>query len=532
MNHDSGELNGETVYDLLSAEMAANQDNYRYSLSIYLKQAALTGDPGIAKRAAYIAQYLKDQASLIKALTMWITAAPKDIEPQQILTSVFFSQGKFTDAIEYFKASLAQGETKVLLLLTGQLGKMQTSAIYAYIDLLTNTLGPNTSVEHLVTLGILQDHTRQHEDAISNYEKALQLSADSPTALFQKADSLRRLKRYPESLITLNKLLANTPDDRQYNALHIQLLFLLKQDNKAIAAIDKLIESSPEDTPFHSYLALTALDSSHLSKSKSIFQALLLKHPDNTSAYFYLGVIAERRNLFQLAIENYLQVIHGNNILQAHTRAVSLHKSASNKAKVERIIEQFIRSAPEKKITYVLMHADWLHKFEYVKQALNLLDTNIRENPENTDLLYARAMYLEPFSFDAAERDFLKILQLTPDNPVVLNAFGYTLTVHTSRYSQALTLIEKALQLSPKDPATIDSMGWVLYKLKRYDEAVKFLSEAYLLYNDPEVAFHLIAALVSVNDLARARQLYNQISDSHPSNKFVEKARKSLEISK
>ena len=222
-------------------------------------------------------------------------------------------------------------------------------------------------------------------------------------------------------------------------------------------------------------------------------------------------------------------MLSGSNQLQAHTRAISLHKQASDKGQVEKITEQLILSHKKNQTTYLLMLADWLNKFEFSADAISLLDKHILQQADNTDLLYTRAMYLEPVDFSAAERDFKRVLDLSPNNAVALNAYGYTLTVHTDRYLEALNLIERALALAPKDPATIDSMGWVLYKLKRYDEAIKYLSQAYLLYDDPEVASHLIAALADNNDLEKANQLFIKISNSHPDNKFVEQARQSLE---
>ncbi len=530
ISYVQGELNGQTLYDLLAAELAGNQKNYHYSLAKYLKQATLTNNADIAKHAAYIAQHLRDQESLTRAIKIWMNAAPNDPEPQQILANILITQGKYTEAMPYFNRALSQGGNKVLLLLSSQVKNMNDSELIAYVKLLTlPTQDSSLNSERLVTLGIFQAELKKYEQALVSFNRALSISADLPSALLQKAETLRSLKRYVESLKSIDILLENASEDLQYNALKIQLLFLLKRDRQALSSIEKLIASKPNDTDFHNYLGLTALDFNQLEKSKFIFQTLLERQPNHTAPYFYLGIIAERNKLFPLAIQHYLQVTNGTNTLQAHTRAIALHKSAIDKKAVTQIANKFIEQKTSDQASYVLMLADWLNKFKFNTEAINLLNKHLILKPDNTDYLYSRAMYLEPLDFNAAERDFKKVLLITPDNAAVLNAFGYTLTVHTSRYSEALILIEKALKLAPKDPATIDSMGWVLYKLKRYEEAVEYLSEAYLLYNDPEVASHLIAALASVKAFDRANKLFDEISGSHPNNKFVEQARKSLE---
>jgi len=528
--YQPGELNGETLFDILSAELAANQDHYDYTLKKYLKQAELTRDPNLAKRAASIAQYLRDTQALSKAVKLWIIADPSEPEPRQILANILITQGKFTEALPHFKTALDQGQGKALLLITSQLGKMSDTEVTSYIELLEAVdIDASLNNDRLVSLGILQRHLKQYDLALQNFNRALKSSADLPNALYQKAETLKSLNRYTEALSTVQLLLADAADDRQYNALEIQLLFLLKKNKQGIAKIDLLITKNENDVPLQNYLALTALDFNQLDKSKSILEKLLRSSPINSSPYFYLGIIAERNDQPLQAIENYLQVDSGSNLLQAHPRAISLHKKSADKKKVENITEQLIASHKENQTTYLLMLADWLNKFEFRQDAISLLDKNIQLQDENPALLYTRAMYLEPVDSPAAERDFKRVLALTPENAVALNAYGYTLTVHTNRYQEALTLIERALTLPPKAPATIDSMGWVLYKLKRYEEAIRYLSQAYLLYDDPEVASHLIAALAGNNDLERARQLFIKISNSPPDNKFVEQARQSLE---
>lgn len=531
-NYQFGELNGETVFDILSAEIAGNQDNYDYSLEKYLKQAKLTKDPGIAKRAVRIAQHLRNTKKLLEAATLWAEISPKAAEAQQLLASILISQGQFDQAQPHFNSALELGEKKVLLLLTTQLHKMRDKDISTYIDLLKDSKSNNQfNSEKLVTIGILQERLKEHKQALASFNSALKINADLPAALYQKAESLKSLERYQESLDTLQILLKGTREDRQYNALEIQLLFLLNKDQQALDKIDELVAKNPNDRPLRKYLALTALDFEHLDKSKQLFQDLLDSSSKSSSPHFYLGIINERENNMKAAIDHYLKVRDGNNMLQAHTRSVSLHKQASDKTTVQAITQQLIKNTQRKSdtTTYVLMLADWLNKFEFSSEAIELLNKHLKDQPENTDYLYARATYYEPTDFPAAEKDFRKVLSLTPDNPVVLNALGYTLTIHTNRYQEAHELIERALSFAPEDPATIDSMGWVLFKLKRYKEAVEYLTQAYQLYDDPEVASHLIAALAGNNQFKEANQILEKISQSHPNNKFVEQAKKSLE---
>jgi len=528
--YQPNKLHPQTLYDILVAEISGHANDYQLSLEKYLKQSALTKDPAIAKRAVRIAQHLRDTHALTKAVTLWIDSAPEEPEPRQLLANLLISQGQFEEAVPHFNKALDLGQHKVLLLLNSQLKNMNKSEITTYIELLTNAkVKEDIESDRLTTLGVLHSQLNEPEKALSNFQLALQLTPDHPNALYHKAETLKKQRRFVPALDTLLILIDKYPKDRQYNALHVQILFSMNKNSDAIEKIKQLISQSPHDRPLHNYLALTALDYNQLAESRAMFESFLADTPQNSAPYFYLAIIAERTENFQLAIEHYLKVEQGSNLLQAHTRAVSLHREAQDKEKVELITEQLIAKHPQETNTYILMLANWLQKFEQTEQAIKLLDKQIKIDSKNTDLLYARAMYLEPLDFKAAEQDFKTILSIAPDNPTVLNAFGYTLTVHTKRYDEALILIEKALKLIPNDPATIDSMGWVLFKLNRYDEAISYLTRAFSLFDDPEVGSHLIAALTSANQYDKANQVFIKISTSHPNNKFVKQARALLE---
>ena len=77
-----------------------------------------------------------------------------------------------------------------------------------------------------------------------------------------------------------------------------------------------------------------------------------------------------------------------------------------------------------------------------------------------------------------AEADFLKALELNPDQPQVLNYLGYSWVDQNMHLDRALGMIEKAVSAAPNDGYIIDSLGWAFYRLGRFDEAVRTLEQA------------------------------------------------------
>ena len=115
-----------------------------------------------------------------------------------------------------------------------------------------------------------------------------------------------------------------------------------------------------------------------------------------------------------------------------------------------------------------------------------------------------------------AEQDLRRILEQHPDDARALNALGYMLVVHTSRLSEAETLISRAIALEPDDAAIVDSMGWLQYKLGRTDQALEWLKKAYAQFPDPEVAAHLGEVMWALGQRDEAQKVWKTALRNNP----------------
>jgi tetratricopeptide (TPR) repeat protein len=145
--------------------------------------------------------------------------------------------------------------------------------------------------------------------------------------------------------------------------------------------------------------------------------------------------------------------------------------------------------------------------------------------PDNPDILYARALGWERRDDIArAEADFRKILVADPDSTAALNALGYTLADRTTRYQEALELIDRARAAEPDNAAIIDSYGWVLYRLGRRDEALTELRRAFVLQKDPEIASHVGEVLWELGRKDEARRYFDEARKLDPENRALQRA--------
>ncbi len=152
---------------------------------------------------------------------------------------------------------------------------------------------------------------------------------------------------------------------------------------------------------------------------------------------------------------------------------------------------------------------DYDNAIKAFSDAISLLKIS---SQENWYLFYSRGMsYERSNQWKKAEKDFLYALELSPQQPLVLNYLGYTWIDYGINLSKAESFIRKAIKLRPKDGYFIDSLGWAYYRQGKYDLAVVELEKAVgLIPNDPIINDHLGDALFRAGHYNEAKYQWNR----------------------
>jgi tetratricopeptide (TPR) repeat protein len=128
-------------------------------------------------------------------------------------------------------------------------------------------------------------------------------------------------------------------------------------------------------------------------------------------------------------------------------------------------------------------------------------------SPRHWSLFYARGIaYERSKQWSRAEADFLKALELQPEQPDVLNYLAYSWVEQGINQDRALQMLERAVQLRPNSGHIIDSLGWALFKLGKFEDAVPLLERAVeLMPEDPVLLDHLGDSYWRVGRTSEAR---------------------------
>lgn len=80
-----------------------------------------------------------------------------------------------------------------------------------------------------------------------------------------------------------------------------------------------------------------------------------------------------------------------------------------------------------------------------------------------------------------------KVLALDPGYPPVLNNYAYYLSQEGRSLRKALKMSKKSLEAEPDNATYLDTCGWILYLLKKYDEAKPYFKHA-MIYGGKDSA--------------------------------------------
>ncbi len=239
-------------------------------------------------------------------------------------------------------------------------------------------------------------------------------------------------------------------------------------------------------------------------------QALILK-PDFAMARVLLGEIQQDQNRGAEAIATYRQIPKDS----AFGWMVRLRVAdqLERMDETEQALAELDILAAERPDHFEppFRKGNLLRSQERFKEAVEAYDEAGKRlgqiEPRHWTFFYFRGIALERSGeWDRAEADFLKALELEPEQPFVMNYLAYSWVEQKRNLDEAERMLVRAVELRPDDGYIVDSLGWVYYRLGRYDKAVTYLEQAVELRSqDPVINDHLGDALWRVGRAMEAR---------------------------
>ena len=255
--------------------------------------------------------------------------------------------------------------------------------------------------------------------------------------------------------------------------------------------------------------------------------------PDFAAAQVLLGRVLEWRRHWQDAIAAYAEVDPASPYAwEARLRTATNLRRLERHDEAVAMLQAMADAAPERTDALVAL-GDLYRSRERWLDAVAQYDRAVARAQEQASwsLLYVRGIALERAKqWDRAEADFLRALDLRPDDPLLLNYLGYSWTEQGRHLDRAREMIEKAVGQRPVDGYIVDSMGWVLYRLGDFEGAVAQLERAVELRpQDPVINDHLGDAYWRVGRRLEAKFQWRRALTFAPEEELVPKIQRKLD---
>jgi tetratricopeptide (TPR) repeat protein len=515
----------ESLADLLVAEVAAQRSAYAVTLGYYAQQARQHRDPLVAEQAAKLAAYLDDPILSSEMGEVWLDGDSSARDARVLLALSYTEQGETEKAAAQIDQLMADNPREALVELVSQarsLDEAGNAQLLAALGSLTDRYPDQAPLWYARALSL--EIEEQHEPALVACNQAIKLDSSHEDSRLLKARLLFQLGRGDEALKFLKKSLRKNPEAKRSRILYTRLLIDHGDLASADAQLNEVNKRFPEDNDLRFSLALLAMDKGGRGSAAQTLEQLLADGYRPDEIHFFLAGVAEKDKQPNIALEHYMAV-QGDNQLRARIQAARMLHSEGLDAEASALMARLREQHPEQKTALYAAEADILSRLEQSEKAMALLNSALVELPDDTDLLYSRAMTAERLKDMAMlEADLHRLLEIKPNDATALNALGYTLLAHTDRVDEAATYIEAAHAQRPNDAAIIDSLGWLRYRQGKPDEALPYLTQAWAMFPDQEVAAHLGEVLWVLGQQEEARRIWRTGLSQQPDSTAIPEA--------
>jgi len=470
--------------DFLVGRFALAQADPQTAATEFLRALAARPDDQEVVQQAFIACLIAGRTEAVQLARQ----LPDSQAAQLLLGEAAVRAGHWQAAEQQFRALPHQGLTQLLqplLIAWAQQGDGRTDAALG-------TLRPYLDAQrfrgiYALHAGLIADLAGHTADAGKYYHIAQSEFGGTNLRLAQIVASWETRRGHPvEAQRALSAMAAETPQ------MSIALPSLL-------AATKNVTVPNATDGIAEAYLALAA---TLRQQEAGDFAMVLLRlaldlRPDLTAARILAADILGDEQHYENALQMLAAVSPEDPlspVIRLQRATISEQLGHSDEAMQE--LQRLGHDYPDSPLP-AMHEGDLLRSKQRFTDAIGAYDRAIQriKTPAESDWLvyYDRGIcYERSHQWQKAEADFKHALTVSPDQPFVLNYFGYTWADMGRNLPQAREMIEKALQKRPNDGAIVDSLGWVMFRQGQTADAVKTLERAVELEpEDPEINGHL-----------------------------------------
>lgn len=358
--------------------------------------------------------------------------------------------------------------------------------------------------------------------ALSTYDMIEKKFGIDETITIQKKNIYLQLKNKKKAEYELVKLINYYPDEIQFQRLLADFYYQIGDYDKAISSYKKILTENPSDGVCHIGLAgcyhskrdfdnffneITAgfsslmvgidikisilIDLTHDSKLINEYfdkvfnlSELLVKiYPDDPDANtIYADFQMNKGDLYiaRLALQKVVETRKDKYAIWEHLLFID-NQMADWNSLVKHSAEA-IENFPNIPLFYFFNGISNFQLSRY-PEAKKSLEFGYSILPKNDPLLsdfltFIGEVYYKLDDKEKAYSYFDKLLDTDPGNLMVMNNYSYYLSLDKANLQKAQEMSLQTIQKEPENSTYLDTYAWILFEMKQYSEALKYIKKA------------------------------------------------------
>ena len=492
---------------------------------------------------------------------------PDNAAVNYMLGKIALSKNETSKAISYAEKAYkgdSQNKYYALLLAKSYEQKLNTEeAIKIYKRILAEI--PNSD-EHYFDLANLYIYQRNYNEALKTYIKIEEIYGQSLELTRQKQQIYLRENKVDKATEEGEKLMAAFPEDYDIKAAHAEFLYANKKELEAIKLLEEVVKNDPDNPRSHLILAdiynmkgekakgnkelelvfqnpeveittkLKILENYIRSPKTEDNKALCLNlaqltvktHPNDSRAYAALGeayILAEKKEAA------YLQFVKSKNLDDTNynlwLQLINLDSELNKTDSLIRHSAEALEAFPNQAMLWLYNGTGYSLKKQDMK-AIESFEEGKKVAGTNQELKNYFNMHLgdsynntkEYIKSDAA---FEEVLKVDRNNDHVLNNYSYFLSLRKEKLPLAKEMSEKLVKKYPTESTYLDTHAWVLYMMKDYEGAKKYLEIAVLNSKNGAIVEHYGDVIYQLGNKEKALELWKIAKNLGENSEFIDK---------
>ena len=245
---------------------------------------------------------------------------------------------------------------------------------------------PNVSDAHFA-LGNLFLRTKKFKDAITAFQKSLELKPDDSFAVINIAGAYQSMGRFDDAERFVLDYLKTGFRDAQLYYLLGNMSYRRKSYDKAIGYFEQCLAENPRSASAHNGLAAIYITRDDLAKAEEHLKAALALNPRLQSVRYNMAQLLEKQNRFPEAADYYLQEIQDSaKSFKALFNLSRVYRLMGREEEEYDALQKTITVNPEFPVAYFYLARIHLNRGERYQEAIDLVKKGIDLKPEKTEL--------------------------------------------------------------------------------------------------------------------------------------------------